>query len=130
MKGGGHMSQEKKRILVIDDDTKSLKLLKERLEANEGYECFVAPSGEEGLKFVQVHKPDLVLLDIMMSGMDGLATLKRIKEIDKEIPVCMVTAVWSDEEGKRCFEAGAYDYITKPIDFENLKNAIFVKLFT
>ena len=121
----------KKKILVIDDEENIRKYLKLSLKDTEEYrecEVILAPSGEEGLQFVKQHKPDLVLLDIVMPGMDGLETLKKIKEIDKEIPVCMVTAVWSGEEGKQCFDAGAYDYITKPIDFEYLKTAIFVKL--
>ena len=121
----------KKKILVIDDEENIRKYLKLSLKDTEEYrecEVILASSGEEGLQFVKQHKPDLVLLDIVMPDMDGLETLKKIKEIDKEIPVCMVTAVWSGEEGKQCFDAGAYDYITKPIDFEYLKTAIFVKL--
>lgn len=118
-----------KKILIVDDEINFAKYLKSHIEETHHYQAFVATSGEEGIAFVKQHKPDLVLLDIMMPGLDGLETLKRIKGIDKEVPICMVTAVWSDEEGRKCLEAGAYDYITKPIDLEYLKTAIFVKLF-
>jgi len=116
------------RILLVDDDPNVVKTVAFQL-TEEGYSIVVAGNGEEALERIKEEKPALVLLDIMMPGMDGIETLKKIKEIDREIPVAMVTAVWDNEEGKRAFEAGAYDYITKPIDFEYLKNAVFVKIF-
>ena len=64
----------------------------------------------------------------MMPGMDGLETLKRIKATAPDLPVAMVTAVYDDAEAKRCFEAGAYDYITKPVDFEYLMTGLLVTL--
>lgn len=64
-----------------------------------------------------------------MPEMNGFETLKRIKAIDPNIPVAMVTSVRDNEEGKRCFKAGAFEYITKPIDFEHLKLSVLVKLF-
>lgn len=77
---------------------------------------------------VKTHSPDLVLLDIMMPSMDGIETLKQIKETAPELPVAMVTAVWKEEEARRCFEAGAYEHITKPVDFDYLNNALLLKL--
>ena len=118
----------KKIVLVIDDEIDFCKFLKLNLDRTGEYDCMIATSGEVGLEFVKLHKPDLVLLDIMMPGMDGVETLKQIKAIDKEIDVCMVTAVWDNAEGRRCFEAEAYDYITKPVDFEHLRKVLFVKL--
>lgn len=117
------------RILLVDDDPNLLKSLAFQL-GEEGYSVLVASNGEEAIQRIKEEKPALVLLDIMMPGMSGQETLKKIKEIDREIPVAMVTAVWDKEEGKRAFEAGAYDYVTKPIDFEYLKQVIFVKLFS
>jgi len=64
-----------------------------------------------------------------MPEMDGIETLKRIKTLDPDIPVAMVTAVWDDNEAKRAYDAGAYEYITKPIDTEYLKMAVLIKLF-
>jgi len=124
------MNQEriKKAVLVVDDDPKSLKLLAIKL-TQEGYRVITAPSGRDALKAIKLEKPGLVLLDIMMPQMDGIETLKRIKAREPDIPVAMVTAVWDNEEGRRAFEAGAYEYITKPIDIGYLRMAVLLKLF-
>ena len=118
----------KKAILAVDDDPKHLELLGIKL-TEEGYRLIVVQSGKEALKTIKIEKPGLVLLDILMPEMDGFETLKRIKAIDPDIPVTMVTAVWDNEEGRKCLEAGAYEYITKPVDFNHLKEVILFKLF-
>ena len=118
----------KKAALLVDDDPKSLKLLAVKL-TQEGYRTIAAESGKEALEAIELEKPGLVLLDIMMPEMDGIETLKRIKKFDPDIPVAMVTAVWDNDEAKKAFDAGAYEYITKPIDTEYLKLAVLVKLF-
>ncbi len=119
----------KKKILLIDDEEDTCTVLKLNIETTTEYEALAATSGEAGLKLVKTRKPDLVLLDIMMPGMDGIETLERIKATTPDLPVAMVTAVYKEEEAKRCFEAGVYEYITKPVDFEQLKTALLVKLF-
>ena len=118
----------KKAILAVDDDPKHLELLGIRL-AEAGYRLIVAQSGKEALKTIRIEKPGLVLLDILMPEMGGFETLKRIKEIDPGILVVMVTAVWDNDEAKRCFKAGAYEYVTKPINSNQLKDVILCKLF-
>ncbi len=118
----------KKAILVVDDDPKSLKLLADVL-ALEGYRVITARSGKHALETIELEKPGLVLLDIMMPEMDGMETLNRIKAFNQDIPVAMVTALWDEDEVKRAFEAGAYEYITKPVDIEYLKLAVLVKFF-
>ncbi len=119
----------KKKILLIDDEEDFSTLLKLNIDKATEYEVLVANSGEAGLELVKKHRPDLVLLDIMMPGMDGMETLEKIKATTPDLPVAMVTAVYKEEEAKRCFDAGASDYITKPVDFEHLKTALLVKLF-
>jgi DNA-binding response OmpR family regulator len=119
----------KKKVLLIDDEEDFTTLLKLNLERSMEYEAWVAPGGEAGLRLIQTCKPDLVLLDLMMPGLDRLETLKRIKATTPDLPVAMVTAVWNEEEANRCFEAGAYEYITKPVDLEYLKNTLLIKLF-
>ncbi len=118
----------KKAILVVDDDPAHLELVGARL-GSEGYRLIMASSAEEAIKMVEMEKPGLVLLDIMMPGMSGFELLKKLKTIDSSIPVAMVTAVWDNEEGKRCFDEGAFEYITKPIDFDYLKTAVKVKMW-
>ncbi len=119
----------KKAILAVDDNPEHLELLAVNL-TEAGYRLIVVNSGAEALKTIEVEKPGLVLLDVLMPEMNGFEVLKRIKAIYPDIPVAMVTSVWDDEEGKKCLEAGAFDYITKPIDFNHLKNVILIKLFT
>jgi CheY-like chemotaxis protein len=119
----------KKAILAVDDNPEHLELLAVNL-TEAGYRLIVVNSGAEALKTIEIEKPGLVLLDVLMPEMNGFEVLKRIKAIYPDIPVAMVTSIWDDEEGKKCLEAGAFDYITKPIDFNHLKNVILIKLFT
>lgn len=118
----------RKRVLLIDDEEDFSILLKLNIDTNTEYEALVASSGAAGLECVKMHDPDLVLLDIMMPEMDGIETLEQIKAVAPDLPVAMVTAVWKEEDAQRSFQAGAYDYITKPVDFEYLKTALLVKL--
>jgi CheY-like chemotaxis protein len=117
-----------KAVLLVDDDPKSLKLLAVKL-TQEGYRVITSQSGKEALEAIKLEKPGLVLLDIMMPEMDGIETLKRIKAFGPDIPVAMVTAVWDEQEAKNALKAGAYEYITKPIDTEYLNLAVLAKLF-
>jgi DNA-binding response OmpR family regulator len=118
----------KKAILVVDDDPMSLKLLAVTL-SKEGYRVITAESGRDALEQIELEKPGLVLLDIMMPGMNGIETLERIKAFDQNIPVAMVTALWDEGEAKRAFKTGAYEYITKPVDIKYLKLSVMAKLF-
>lgn len=118
----------KKAILVVDDEPQNLELVATEL-TGKGYRIIVSDSGEKALKAMELEKPGLVLLDILMPGMNGFETLKKIKAIYPDIPVAMLTSIWDDEEYKRCIGAGAYEYVTKPIDFERLETVIFSKIF-
>ena len=118
----------RKAVLVVDDNPKHLKLLALQLAA-EGYRVIAAQSGEDALEAIQLEKPGLALLDLLMPDMNGFEVLKRIKALQPDIPVAMVTSVWDNDEAKRAFEAGAYEYITKPIDMKRLKEAVLIKLF-
>jgi two-component system sensor histidine kinase ChiS len=117
-----------KAVLVVDDDPKNLELLAVKL-SQEGYRVITAQSGKDALESIKLEKPGLVLLDIMMPEMNGIETLQRIKALEPSIPVAMVTAVWDEDEARKAIEAGAYEYITKPIDMEHLRLAVLVKLF-
>ncbi len=105
------------RILVVDDVTANLRLLEAKLQS-EYYEVALAQSGEEALKQASGWLPDIILLDVMMPGMDGYETCRRIKadHATTHIPVVMVTALTDAEERVRGLEAGADDFLSKPVD--------------
>lgn len=106
-------------ILVVDDNEDNRDMLSRRL-TRRGYQSVVVDSGEAALDYIQNnHNVALVLLDIMMPGIDGIETLKRIRQTysRNQLPVLMVTAKAQSDDMVRAFELGANDYITKPIDF-------------
>jgi two-component system cell cycle response regulator len=120
-------------ILVVDDVPANVKLLEAKL-TNEYYDVITAKDGYEALKQAKDHKPDLVLLDVMMPGMDGFETCSRLKS-DPElahIPVVMVTALSEPSDRVQGLEAGADDFITKPINdtalFARVKSLIRIKV--
>jgi len=121
------MTSTAKRVLIVEDDPAIARLLRDNLQF-EGFSVEWSRTGRDALALSNRFAPDLVLLDITMPGMNGLETLKRIKAIAPDLPVAMVTAVFMEEEAKRCFEAGAYEYISKPVDFEHLKTALLMTL--
>lgn len=105
------------RVLVVDDILPNVKLLEAKL-ACEYYDVITATSGAEALEKVESDKPDLVLLDVMMPGMDGFEVCTRIKSNPDtaHIPVVMVTALTDVEDKVRGLEAGADDFLSKPIN--------------
>jgi len=105
------------RILAVDDALQNLEILRARLEAN-GYEVITAADGEEGLARARDSDPDLVLLDIMMPKLDGVAVLKILKEDSalRFVPVVLVTAKSDMRDVVAGLEAGADDYLVKPFD--------------
>ncbi|MEK6732755.1 MAG: response regulator [Candidatus Omnitrophota bacterium] len=128
MKKASKKNETGKKILVVDDELVICNMLKKFL-AIKGYEVSTVLSGEEAIKKVKEEKLHFVLLDIRMPGMDGIEVLKRIKEINKNIPVVvMISAVNDNAIATKCIEMGAVDYITKPLGLEYLENVLTVKL--
>jgi DNA-binding response OmpR family regulator len=115
------------RVLVVDDEPDAVELLREFL-AGKGYEVLTASNGEEALQKVKEERPHLILLDVRMPKVNGLEVLKRVREIDKEVGVIMVTAVNEEETGREALQLGAFDYITKPLDLKYLEQSLWVKL--
>ncbi|MFI5338600.1 MAG: response regulator [Candidatus Methylomirabilales bacterium] len=115
------------RVLVVDDEPAIVDLLREFLAA-KGYEVLTASEGEEALRKVKEERPHLILLDVRLPKMGGLEVLKRVREIDHEAGVIMVTAVNEEETGNQALQMGAFDYITKPLDFQYLERSLWVKL--
>lgn len=119
-----------KKVLIVDDEEKFCALLKAHIEEQIGCEVIVALSGEEAIELVKLQHPDLVLLDIRMAGMGGLVALKCLKDMAPAMPVVMVSVAWDEEKARYCFQAGASDYLTKPVDFERLDQALLSKLWS
>ena len=118
------------KVLVVDDEEPILELLKYNLEKN-GYEVKTAQDGARAVDIAKKFIPDLVLLDIMMPVMDGYEMLKVLKEDQtlREIPVIAVTARAMKGDDARCIEAGASDYISKPVDMDQLLSLLKVWLY-
>lgn len=109
----------KTKILVVDDE----HLIRWSLEQNlkkQGYEICTAGTGEDALRLTREEQPDLVLLDYHLPGINGLEVLRRIKELDEEIQVIMVTAQGGLETAVNAMRNGAYDYINKPFNLEEM----------
>src|SRR5947209_15409402 len=104
--------------LVIEDDEGSRLFLKRALERS-GMAVVEAQTGSEGMRALQAERPDLVLLDLALPGLDGGTTLDRIRQIS-EVPVMMVTGQSSEFEKVRALKAGADDYVTKPFGLQEL----------
>ena len=121
------------QILVVDDVAANVKLLEAKL-ASEYYNVITAKDGFEAIEMTEKHRPDLILLDVMMPGMDGFETCKRIKENPNvsHIPIVMVTALSEKADRIKGLEAGADDFITKPINdttlFARVRSLVRIKL--
>ena len=115
------------RVLVVDDEPEAVELLREFLSA-KGYEVITASDGDEALRKVKEERPHLILLDVQMPKMDGLEVLRRLREIDKEVSVIMVTAANEEAIGRQAMELGAFDYIVKPLDLPYLEQSLWYKI--
>jgi len=107
------------KILVVDDE----HLIRWSLEQNlkkQGYEVITAGTGEDALQMVREQQPDLVLLDIQLPGISGIEVLERVKDLDEEIIVVMLTAHGGLETAVNAMRLGAYDYVSKPFNLDEL----------
>ena len=111
------------RLLVVDDEKDVCDFVKNFLE-ERGYDVVTAASGDEALAIAKKEKFALVLLDIKMQGMDGLAALKHLREIDRNQKVVMVTALEDRDKMDEAARMGAADYITKPLVLDHLENVV------
>ena len=109
-----------KNVLVIDDDEK-ICLAFEQFLADEGYTPSVANNAEEGLRKVQVEKPDIVMLDVVLPGMSGLEALKKIKGLHPDVTVIIMTAHDTVETTIEAMKLQAFDFLPKPIDLNRVK---------
>ena len=107
------------KILIVDDDKDMRDILSDIIKL-EGYEAITADDGRKALKKIRMHSPDLVLLDIRLPEMDGMKVLEEIKKIDKDLIAIMLTAYGGVKDAVHSMKLGAFDYITKPFDNEEI----------
>ena len=110
-------------ILIIDDEILTLKNLK-RVLSKEGYEVLLADSGETGIEIFRKNLPNLVIIDLMLPGIDGVEVLKQIKITDENTVVIMITAYEILEKAVQSMKMGAYDYLLKPFKIDELKTIV------
>ena len=111
------------KILVVDDQHDICDFVKKFFE-ERGFTVLTALNGDEALSIAKAERASLILLDIKMKGMDGIATLKHLKDFDKSINVIMVTALDDREKMDEACRLGACDYITKPLELDYLEQAV------
>ncbi len=115
------------KLLIIDDDKDTCEYLKEFFEQRK---CVVltALSGRDGLTIIKKDKPEVVLLDVKMEGMNGLEVLKEIKMIDPTVKVIMVTVASDNETRAKAQQLGADDFIKKPLNTSYLEGTVSLKV--
>ncbi len=117
------MTTEQPVILIIEDDPDNLRSVQDVAE-DAGFETLTAVNGLNGVATFSSRLPDLVLSDLVLPDIDGLEVLKRIKHIKSSIPVIIMTAYSSVESGVRAMREGAYDYVTKPLDIDDIQSKL------
>jgi DNA-binding response OmpR family regulator len=116
---------KKPKVIIVDDDRETREMLTLALEL-EGFEVSQAANGLRLISAMHVDRPDVILLDVMMSWIDGFELCRSVKKNPEfeNIPVLFVSARTSNEDRKKGLEAGAIDYFTKPLDTERLVGRI------
>ncbi|MGD0281167.1 MAG: sigma-54 dependent transcriptional regulator [Dissulfurispiraceae bacterium] len=109
-----------KEVIMIVDDEEGIRESLSGIFEDEGYEVMVAASGEEALDIIREHMPDILLLDVWLPGMDGLETMSRIKEIDNNLPVIVISGHGNIELAVKAIRLGAYDFLEKPLSLEKV----------
>ena len=115
------------KILIVDDE-KNIRSFLHQFFKEKGFEALVAASGEEALPLVEHYHPTIILLDMMMPGMDGMLTLKKIREIDSKVGVVIATGLQNEELLNEAKQFGVYEYVIKPFDLKYLELVVFSKL--
>ena len=115
-------------VLIVDDEVGARESFKMILKND--YEVFLAKDAEEAFQQIKVHSPDVILLDIILPDLDGLKVLEKIKQNDPDIIVIMITATKTVKTAVQAMKLGAYDYVTKPFDIDELRLIITRSLST
>ncbi len=112
------------KLLLIDDEA-DVQYSFRRIFDSPEVEIATASSGDEGLKLIPKFQPDLVMMDVRMTGLSGLETLRRLRQTDAKLPVIIMTAYGTTQTAIEAMKLGAYDYVLKPFDVPKLKALVF-----
>lgn len=123
MSVGAAMSEARARILVVDDEVDILEMIELGLQSI-GYELLLADRGERAIKLFESARADLVICDIRMPGMNGIATIHRLRECDPGLPVIVMTGFLAPDTVEQCVELGGVELLRKPFVFQDLSNAV------
>ncbi len=110
----------KEKILVVDDEKDVCDFFQDTLP-EEGYGVLTALNGKDALALVRRERPDVVLLDVKMPGLNGIEVLEKIKKIDQSIAVVMITGYGDLKTAREAMRLGAFDYVTKPFNLDFIK---------
>jgi two-component system response regulator HydG len=117
--------EETVKVLVVDDDCRMVKTICDILKA-KGFAAVPAFSGEEAVEIVRGERPDCVLMDVKMPGIDGVEALRMMKEMAPDLPVVLMSAYSTGDQAEEAKRRGAYSVLTKPIDIQQLLSFLFL----
>jgi nitrogen regulation protein NR(I) len=123
------MLPEKKQVLIVDDEPNLRKILSAQL-TRDGYDVMIAEDGEQGLSMLKEHHIDMVITDLKMPKVDGMTLLKEALREDPELPVVMITAHGTVDTAVEALKSGAFDYLTKPFDKDEVRQIVAKALKT
>src|SRR3954464_9543996 len=123
------MLPEKKQVLIVDDEPNLRKILAAQL-SRDGYDVLLAEDGEQGLSLLREHHIDLVVTDLKMPKVDGMTLLREALQEDRELPIVMITAHGTVDTAVEALKLGAFDYLTKPFDKDEVRQVVAKALKT
>src|ERR1700683_3846786 len=123
------MLPERKQVLIVDDEPNLRKILSAQL-SRDGYEVMTAEDGEQGLALLKEHHIDLVVSDLKMPKVDGMTLLRKALIEDPELPVILITAHGTIDTAVEALKAGAFDFVTKPFDKDEVRQIVAKALRT
>src|SRR5690242_21493473 len=123
--GGG----DKKQVLIVDDEPNLRKILAAQL-SRDGYDVITAEDGEQGLSMLREHHIDLVVTDLKMPKIDGMTLLREALAEQPELPIVMITAHGTVDTAVEALKLGAFDYLTKPFDKDEVRQIVAKALKT
>src|SRR3954463_10087257 len=123
------MLPEKKQVLIVDDEPNLRKILAAQL-SRDGYDVMLAEDGEQGLSLLREHHIDLVITDLKMPKVDGMTLLREAIKEHPDLPIVMITAHGTVDTAVEALKLGAFDYLTKPFDKDEVRQIVAKALRT